>query len=156
MLQFLGNIEGKIDAKARVFVPAAFRKILQKTGQTELVLRKDVFQNCLVLYPLSVWEEVVSKLRSRLSRWDKQQQQIFRQFVVDAEHLEMDANGRILIPKRYLQMIGIESDVKFLGVDNTIEVWAKDGLEQTLVSAEEFGTEIERLMSDAYESDNKQ
>lgn len=50
MLQFLGNIEAKIDAKARIFVPAAFRKILQSADQNTLILRKDIFQNCLVLY----------------------------------------------------------------------------------------------------------
>ena len=148
MIQFLGNIEAKLDAKARVFVPASFRKILQPLGQNELILRKDIFQNCLVLYPSVVWEEEVALLRSRLNRWDKQQQQLFRQFVVDAEHLEMDANGRILIPKRCQQMIGIESEIRFLGVDNTIEIWTKDGLDETLVSSENFGTEIQRLMND--------
>lgn len=55
MLNFLGNIEAKIDSKARVFVPAAFRKILQSFSQTSLILRKDLFQPCLVLYPESVW-----------------------------------------------------------------------------------------------------
>ncbi|WP_185152974.1 division/cell wall cluster transcriptional repressor MraZ [Dysgonomonas sp. 216] len=147
-MQFLGNIEAKIDAKARVFVPASFRKLLLASGQTELVLRKDIFQNCLVLYPLIVWEEEVAKLRSRLSRWDKTQQSIFRQFVVDAEHLELDSNGRILIPKRCLQLADIESEVTFLGVDNTIELWAKGELNKTLVAPEDFGLEIQRLMSE--------
>ena len=148
MLRFLGNIEGKIDAKARVFVPASFRKLLIAAGQNELVLRKDIFQDCLVLYPVSVWEEELSRLRSRLSRWDKTQQQIFRQFVVDAEHLEMDANGRILIPRRCLQLANIGSEVRFLGVDNTIEIWAKDTLEETLISSDDFGLEIQRLMNE--------
>jgi len=148
MMQFLGNIEARIDAKARVFVPASFRKLLQASGQNELVLRKDIFQNCLVLYPLVIWEEEVAKLRSRLSRWDKTQQNIFRQFVLDAERLELDANGRVLIPKRCLQMASIESDVTFLGVDNTIEIWAKGELEKATISAADFGQEIERLMGE--------
>ena len=49
MNQFLGNIEAKVDAKGRVFVPAAFRKLLQLQGEDWLVLRKDIFQDCLVL-----------------------------------------------------------------------------------------------------------
>lgn len=149
MLQFLGNVEAKIDAKARVFVPASFRKQLQVSGQNELVLRKDIFQNCLVLYPILVWEEEVAKLRARLSRWDKQQQQVFRQFVLDVERLEMDANGRILLSKRYQQMVGIDGDVRFLGVDNTIEVWAKGQLEDTLMDSSDFGQEIQRLMNES-------
>ncbi|EGK02267.1 MULTISPECIES: division/cell wall cluster transcriptional repressor MraZ [Dysgonomonas] len=147
MIQFLGNIEAKIDAKGRVFVPAAFRKILQSSAQNTLILRKDLFQDCLVLYPVEVWEEEVAKLRSRLNRWDREQQALFRQFVVDAERLDIDTNGRILISKRYCQMVSIVSDVRFLGVDNTIEIWAKEGLEKTLIPADDFSSRIQALMN---------
>ena len=151
MLNFLGNIEAKIDAKARVFVPAAFRKILQSSAQTALILRKDLFQDCLILYPEAVWEEVVAQLRSRLNRWDKAQQQLFRQFVADAERLEMDANGRILMPKRCMQMTNISSDVVFLGVDNTIEIWTKEAFEKSLIPAEDFSLRIQDLMNNSPE-----
>ena len=66
--------------------------------------------------------------------------------MLDAERLEMDANGRVLIPKRYLQMISIETDVRFLGVDNTIEIWKKEGLEKPLVEPDEFSSKLEELM----------
>lgn len=146
MLEFLGNFEAKVDAKARVFVPAAFRKILQSSAQDVLILRKDIFQDCLVLYPLDVWKEEVSKLRSKLNRWDSRQQQVFRQFMVDAERLEIDANGRILIPKRYLQMLNISSDVLFLGAGDTIELWERDALSKILMPAAEFGLTLQDLM----------
>ena len=129
-------------------MPANFRKVLQAANQSVLILRKDIFQDCLVLYPLSVWEAEIQKLRSRLSRWDRQQQQLFRQFVVDAERLEIDASGRILLPKRCLQLVGIESEIQFLGVDNTIEIWTKDQLGETLISSESFGVEIQRIMNE--------
>ena len=48
-MRFLGNIEAKTDAKGRAFLPAVFRKVLQASGEENLVLRKDVFQKCLVL-----------------------------------------------------------------------------------------------------------
>ena len=146
-MQFLGSIDAKIDAKMRVFVPANFRKVLQAEAQSVLILRKDIFQDCLVLYPIEVWDSEVQRLRQRLSRWDKSQQQLFRQFVVDAERLEIDASGRILIPRRYLQMIGIVSEIQFLGVDNTIEIWGKNQLNEALVTPEDFGVEIQRIMS---------
>ena len=47
MIRFLGNIEAKTDAKGRVFIPAGFRKQLQAVSEERLVLRKDVFQDCL-------------------------------------------------------------------------------------------------------------
>jgi len=147
MLQFLGNMEARADAKGRIFVPAIFRKRLQSAGEEFLVLRKDIFQDCLVLYPGIVWEKEIETLRSRLSKWDRQQQQIFRQFVLDAERLEMDASGRILIPRRYLQMVSIDSEVRFLGVDETIEIWAKEKLEKPLVDPEEFSAALQQLMA---------
>ncbi|OPZ10700.1 MAG: cell division protein MraZ [Bacteroidetes bacterium ADurb.BinA261] len=145
-MQFLGNMEAKTDAKGRVFVPACFRKTLQNAGEDYLVLRKDIFQDCLVLYPGSVWEKEIEALRRRLNKWNSGQQQIFRQFVLDAERIEIDASGRILIPKRYLQLVGIDTDVRFLGVDDTFEIWAKEKLEKPLVSPEEFSTKIQELM----------
>lgn len=149
MLKFLGSFEAKIDAKARVFVPAVFRKILQSSAQNAFVLRKDIFQDCLVLYPEQVWGEELTKLRARLSRWDRQEQQLFRQFVVDAEKLEMDGSGRILIPKRYLQMLGLSSDVLFLGVGDTIEIWKKDKLNEALMPAEDFSSMLQGLMGNS-------
>lgn len=147
MLQFLGNIETKIDAKGRVVVPSVFRKQLQGAGEEFLVLRKDIFQDCLVLYPGSVWEREIGLLREKLNKWDRNEQQIFRQFVLDAERLEMDAVGRVLVPKRYLQLVSIEADARFLGVDDTVEIWAKEKLENPLVSPDEFSVQIQQLMS---------
>ena len=126
MIQFLGNIEARTDAKGRIFLPSVFRKQLQAASEERLVLRKDVFQDCLVLYPESVWFATQKQLRQRLNRWNARQQAVFRQFVSDAEIVTPDANGRILIPRRYLQMAGIQSDVRFIGMDNTIEIWAKE------------------------------
>ncbi len=82
-----------------------------------------------------------------------EQQALFRQFVVDAERLEMDTNGRILIPKRYCQMVGIITDVRFLGVDNTIEIWTNDALDKTLIPAEEFSARIQALMNNSSQND---
>jgi MraZ protein len=146
VIQFLGNIEARADAKGRIFVPAVFRKRLQSEGEEYLVLRKDIFQDCLVLYPGSVWEKEVELLRNRLNKWNREQQQLFRQFVLDAERLEMDANGRVLIPKRYLRMASIDTDVRFLGVDETIELWAKERLENPLVEPDEFMSKLQQLM----------
>lgn len=47
-MRFLGNVEAKTDAKGRAFLPAVFRKVLSASGEENLVLRKDVFQPCLV------------------------------------------------------------------------------------------------------------
>lgn len=146
MIRFLGNIEAKTDAKGRVFIPAGFRRQLQSASEERLVLRKDVFQDCLVLYPESVWFRTQQQLRRSLNKWNAKHQQIFRQFVSDAEIMVPDGNGRILIPKRYLQMAGIQSDVRFIGVDNTIEIWAKEKAEQPFMHPEEFSEAMEEIL----------
>lgn len=145
-MQFLGNIEAKTDAKGRAFLPAVFRKVLQASGRETLILRKDIFQPCLVLYPESVWNEQQATLRRRLNRYNAQHQQIFRQFVSEVEMVTLDGNGRFLIPKRYLQMAGIQQDVKFIGMDDTIEIWANDKVETAMMSSEDFGKALESIM----------
>lgn len=145
-MRFLGNIEAKMDAKGRVFFPASFRKILQSCGNERLVLRKDVFQPCLVLYPESVWNEQMDLMRSRLNRWNSRQQQVFRQFVSDVEIVTLDGNGRFLIQKRYQRMADITQDIKFVGMGDTIEIWSNQKAEQQQMTPEEFGLALEELM----------
>ena len=115
MIRFLGNIEAKADAKGRVFIPAQFRRQLQSGSEDKLIMRKDVFQDCLVLYPEEVWNEELDELRQRLNKWNANHQLIFRQFVSDVEIITMDGNGRILIPKRYLQITGIPQNAAWQG-----------------------------------------
>ena len=153
-MRFLGNIEAKMDAKGRAFLPAVFRKILQAGGEERLVLRKDVFQPCLVLYPESVWNEQMDDLRQRLNRWNKQHQQVFRQFVSEVELLTLDGNGRFLVPKRYLRMADIDQDVKFVGMGDTIEIWSCQQAEQHQMNPEEFGEALEELMAVEEEAAN--
>ena len=147
-MRFLGNIEAKTDTKGRAFLPAAFRKVLQGGGDERLVLRKDVFQPCLVLYPESIWNEQLDSLRSRLNRWNKQHQQVFRQFVSEVELVTLDGNGRFLIPKRYLRMADITQDIKFIGMGDTIEIWSNQKVEQQQMKPEEFGQALQMLMEE--------
>ena len=136
MIRFLGNIEAKTDTKGRVFIPAGFRKQLQAASEERLVLRKDVFQDCLILYPESVWFKTQNQLRQRLNKWNAKHQQIFRQFVSDAEIMIPDGNGRI------------QSEVRFIGVDNTIEIWAKEKAEQPFMDPEEFSEALQDILGE--------
>lgn len=96
----------------------------------------------MVLYPEEVWNEELDELRQRLNKWNANHQLIFRQFVSDVEIITMDGNGRILIPKRYLQITGIQSDVRFIGVDNKIEIWAKERAEKLFMEPKAFGAAL--------------
>ena len=145
-MRFLGNIEAKTDAKGRVFLPSVFRKVLQVSGEESMVLRKDVFQPCLVLYPQSVWDAQLDELRSNLNKWNPEHQQMLRQFVYDTESITLDGNGRFLIPKRFMETAHITSSVRFVGMDDTIEIWTTDN-EMPLMSTQEFAEKLTKVMT---------
>lgn len=154
-MRFLGNIDAKTDTKGRAFLPATFRKVLNASGEESLILRKDIFEPCLVLYPQSVWNQRMDALRKRLSRWNKYDQMIYRQFVTDVEIITLDNNGRFLIPKRYLKMVNIDQQIRFTGMDDCIEIWATGDSEQPFMSAEEFSKAMEETMgTDDFFSNN--
>ena len=146
-MRFLGNSEAKIDVKGRLFLPAVFRKQLQSTAEECLIMRKDTYQSCLVLYPESVWNNQMNELRSRLNLWTPKHQMIFRQFVSDVEIITLDSNGRFLIPKRYLKLANIEQEVRFIGMDDTIEIWPKETAEKPFMAPEDFEKELAEIMS---------
>ena len=154
-MRFLGNIDAKTDTKGRAFLPATFRKVLNASGEESLILRKDIFEPCLVLYPQSVWNQRMDALRKRLSRWNKHDQMIYRQFVTDVEIITLDNSGRFLIPKRYLKMVNIDQQIRFTGMDDCNEIWATGDSEQPFMSAEEFSKAMEETMgTDDFFSNN--
>ena len=146
-MRFLGNVWAKTDAKGRAFLPSVLRKVLQASGEETLVLRKDVFQSCLVLYPESVWNERLDMLKSQLRQWKPVHQQMFRQFVSEAEVVTLDGNGRFLISKRLQRVASISQDIQFIGMDDTIEIWSPDDLQKTLRPEDEFGKQFENIMN---------
>lgn len=145
-MRFTGNIDAKTDQKGRVFLPAVFRRILNQQAEG-LVLRRDVFQKCLVLYPLSVWDELVDSITQHTSPFDRKGRENLRRFVADSESISMDSDGRILIPKRYLQNAGIEQEVRFIGMDNTIEIWNRQAAEALLSDTDGFAEDMEKMMN---------
>ena len=124
-MRFLGSIDAKLDAKGRAFLPAVFRKVLQGAGCESMVM---------------------DSLRSRLSRWDRGEQQLFRRFVAEVEPVALDGNGRFLIPKRCLAQAGIDADVRFIGMGDTIEIWAA-GACQSSGDDGDLGEELQKLLN---------
>jgi MraZ protein len=93
-----------------------------------------------------VWNEQLDLLKKRLNLWNAAHKQVFRKFVSDVEIISLDGNGRFLIPKRYLKIANIEQSIKFIGMDDTIEIWSNDGDGQPIMDAQEFSRQMEELM----------
>ena len=100
-MRFIGDYSAKADAKGRVFLPAPFRRVLEADKEMRLVLRTDLFQKCLVLYPEGLWNEMLDMLRARLNRWDGRHQHLLRLFLEDAEIVELDKNGNRIDPEQF-------------------------------------------------------
>jgi len=146
-MRFLGNIESKVDPKGRVFFPAPFRKILEGGGEERLVLRKDFYQPCLVIYPMSAWERRTDALLEHVNEFDDESQMLFRMYVSEAEELSLDGSGRLLIPRRYLQMVDILQTVRFIGMNDTIEIWAAEKVVEPFLSQQDFSTKLKAMMA---------
>ncbi len=146
-MRFLGNIESKTDAKGRVFLPATFRKILQTAGEEVLIMRKDFHAPCLVLYPLSVWNERTDALLEQVNEFDDESKLVFRMYMSEAEELTLDSNGRFLIPRRYLEMAEIKQTVRFIGMNKTIEIWAAEKAEKPFLPQQDFAAKIKNMMA---------
>ena len=125
MKTFLGKIDAKLDAKGRVFVPSVFRKVLSEEERERVVVRMEADEKYLLVYPESVWNRQVVELQSKLNEWDPEDQMLLMQFVGDAEVLEFDAQGRVLLPKRLQVRMGLESEVVFVGMVDKIAMWSK-------------------------------
>lgn len=120
---------------------------MQTAGDSQLVLRMDTYKDCLVLYPYSLWDKEVDEVRSKLNKWDEEEQELFRMFVTGVEILEMDASGRILIPKRYLQKAQIGNEVKFVGMIDNIEIWSRSKLETSLMDEDKFRAGVRKFLA---------
>jgi MraZ protein len=100
MMRFWGNMEAKADVKGRVFLTCRIQEATAICFRREAYMRKDVFQDCLVLYPESVWNKELDELRAHLNKWDSKHQLIFRQFVSDVELvMSSTATAGLLIPR---------------------------------------------------------
>ena len=145
---FEGTIHAKVDVKGRVFVPASFRKILQSTPESRLKLRKDIFQNCLALYPKNHWEVELNKLDDRLNDMgDDESQNTFRMISAFVETVELDSNGRLLIPKKYLNMAKISNKICFVGMNRYIEIWNPDQFAEIMMTSDDLKSNVRKFLS---------
>ena len=109
MLSFIGDYTCKLDSKGRAVVPVVFRKEMQAAGEVSFVMRRNIFDECIDVYPKDEWLKLIAGLREKLSQFNREQVRFFREFFRGAQEVELDGNGRVLIPRKMLDSIGIES-----------------------------------------------
>ena len=146
MNYLIGTYECKIDVKGRLLIPSALKKQLAPVIPKGFVLKRAVFQNCLELYPLVQWEELIKKVNS-LNRFKKKNNDFIRRFTAGVKFIELDGNGRLLIPKDLIEFSNINRDVTLSTSVNIIEIWDKSSYEKAIAdSRDDFAQLAEEVM----------
>ena len=124
----------KADAKGRLMLPAVLKKQLDPVMQSGFVLKRAVFQPCLELYPMPEWEKLMQKV-NKLNRFNKKNDAFIRRFTAGVKVVEVDATGRLLIPKNLLSFSGITKQTVLASAVNIVEIWDKDKYEKAIDDA---------------------
>ncbi|HEY5688392.1 MAG TPA: division/cell wall cluster transcriptional repressor MraZ [Yeosuana sp.] len=134
MNSLIGTYECKVDAKGRLMLPAALKKQLNPSLQNGFVLKRAVFQPCLELYPMSEWEVLMQKV-NKLNKFKKKNNDFIRRFTAGVKVVEIDSNGRLLIPKDLTVFADITKNIVMSSAINIIEIWDKDKYERAIDDA---------------------
>jgi MraZ protein len=111
-----------IDSKGRMAIPTKFRDILLADCQGEMICTIDIHQPCLLLYPLSEWEDVEAKLR-KLSSMNPHERRVQRLLLGHASECKLDGNGRTLIAPTLRKHADLQKNIMLVGQLNKFEIW---------------------------------
>ena len=146
MHALIGSYECKADVKGRLMLPVGLKKQLVSSLNTGFILKRAVFQPCLELYSLNEWEILMQKV-NKLNRFKKKNNDFIRRFTAGVRFIELDASGRILIPKELIVFAGITKDLMLTSAVNIVEIWDKNKYEKAIDdAASDFAVLAEDVM----------
>ncbi len=132
----LGEYQHSLDEKGRLIIPAKFREDL---GENFVVTRG--LDNCLFAYPLSQWKIIEEKVKE-LPTSQAETRAFVRMFFSGAVEVELDKQGRIVIPQQLREHARIDRDTYVIGVSTKVEIWAREVWENYSNQAEQSYEEI--------------
>jgi MraZ protein len=135
-------------------IPAALKKQLAGSLQDGFVLKRSVFQPCLELYPMSEWNLMMQKI-NKLNRFVKKNNDFIRRFTAGVKVVEIDALGRLLVPKDLMAFSQISKDIVLSSAVNIVEIWDKDLYEKSIDGEDvDFADLAEDVMGNINDDDN--
>lgn len=138
---FMGEYSHTIDAKGRTIVPSRLREALGD----EFVVTKGL-DGCLFVYPKEEWKTFEEKLGT-LPLTNRDARKFSRFFLAGAASVEVDKQGRILLPSVLREFAALEKEVVFVGVSKRVELWSKERWEEanSFDNMEEIAEHMEGL-----------
>lgn len=129
-------------------VPMALKKQLSPVFNDGFVIKRSVFQSCLELYPMQEWNLLMQEMNKK-NKFKKKNNDFIRRFSAGVKIVEVDATGRLLIPKNLASIAGITKEVVLSSAINIVEIWDKDSYEKVIdEDAENFAALAEEVMGD--------
>ena len=121
---FRGLTAVNTDEKGRIRIPADYHPFIAEQENAELIMTIDTEDKCLLLYPLNFWRAIEQKLE-QLPSFHPATRRIQRLLIGHANELEMDKNGRILIPQLLREYAELDKTVMLVGQGKKIELWGE-------------------------------
>lgn len=122
MSMFRGINAINIDGKGRIAVPTRYRDALLAEDAGALVVTIDTEETCLLLYPVKAWQLIEANLQ-RLPSFNAQARRIQRLLIGHATDVELDGNGRVLLPPLLREHAKLDKRAVLIGQGNKFEVW---------------------------------
>ena len=120
IVMYMGEYNHTVDAKGRLIIPSKFR---EKLGDTFVVTKG--LDGCLFVYDNTEWTAFEEKLKA-LPLMNKESRKFVRFFLAGAASVEVDKQGRILLPPSLREFADLDKEVILAGVGGHIEIWSKD------------------------------
>lgn len=133
---FIGEYSHSIDPKKRLALPSKFRKEL---GSKVVITRG--LDKCLFIYPLKTWNEIAEKLGT-LPMGESGTRSFVRLMLAGATDVDVDSQGRVLLPEYLKEYAGMDRNVTVAGLFNRLEIWDEEKWRTYRTSAEENTDEI--------------
>ena len=149
VIMFVGEHIAKLDDKGRLVFPAPLKATAEgeRTVKLRFVLKKDLFSHCLEMFVYEEWEQESEKVKGRLNFFNRDHAAFWREYMRDRAVVEPDEKmGRITIPKRLLDMIGVQKEVVFSGNGHKLEVWAKERFEEAKIEESVYVALAEKIL----------
>ena len=154
MIGFIGEYESTVDAKGRFLLPSGFKKQIPEAEGNLFVLNRG-FEKCLTLYPIQSWKPIFQEISS-LNDFDPKVREFRRYFLNGALQVEMDAAGRLLLPKNLMEYAGLGKDIVLVAALNKIEIWDKKKYQEFFdsMSPEDFSNLANEVMNKKTDKSN--
>lgn len=122
---FLGSHAINMDAKGRMAIPTKIRESLAAVCSGRIVVTAHTEERCLLVYPEAQWQEILPKIES-LPSFNKAARRAQRLLIGYATPLELDGNGRILVPPTLREYAGLEKKLMLVGQGKKFELWSEE------------------------------